>query len=39
MLPIPVLDDETFEEIASQAKSMIPRFCPDWTDFNEHDRS
>lgn len=37
MLPIPVLDDETFEEIASQAKSMIPRFCPDWTDFNEHD--
>ncbi len=37
MLPIPVLDDEGFREIAEQARSMIPRLCPGWTDFNYHD--
>lgn len=37
MLPIPVLDDERFQEIAEQARSMIPRLAPDWTDFNSHD--
>ena len=37
MLPIPILDDERFEEIAEQARSMIPRLAPDWTDFNYHD--
>lgn len=37
MLPIPVLDDESFQEIVEQARSMIPRLAPDWTDFNHHD--
>lgn len=37
MLPIPVLDDEGFEEIWEQARSMIPRLAPEWTDFNQHD--
>ena len=37
MLPIPSLDDERFEEIFQQARSMIPRLAPDWTDFNYHD--
>ena len=37
MLPIPVLDDEGFREIAENARSMIPRLYPGWTDFNEHD--
>lgn len=37
MLPIPMLDDEGFREIAENARSMIPRLCPDWTDFNYHD--
>ena len=37
MLPIPVLDDEGFQEIWEQARSMIPRLAPEWTDFNQHD--
>ena len=37
MLPIPILDDERFQEISEQARSMIPRLAPDWTDFNHHD--
>lgn len=37
MLPIPVLDDEYFSEIVKNARSMIPRLCPEWTDFNSHD--
>ena len=37
MLPIPELDDEGFRQIVEQARSMIPRLCPDWTDHNEHD--
>lgn len=37
MLPIPYLDDEGFAQIVEQAKGMIPRFSPDWTDFNHHD--
>ena len=37
MLPIPILDDQRFEEIAAEARSMIPRLAPDWTDFNHHD--
>lgn len=37
MLPIPELDDERFRQIAEQARSMIPRLCPGWTDHNDHD--
>ena len=37
MLPIPVLDDEYFSEIVKNARSMIPRLHPGWTDYNSHD--
>ncbi|MEG1917398.1 MAG: baseplate J/gp47 family protein [Oscillospiraceae bacterium] len=37
MLPIPSLDDERFREIVENARRMIPRFYPEWTDFNYHD--
>lgn len=37
MLPIPSLDDERFREITENARRMIPRFYPGWTDFNFHD--
>ena len=37
MLPIPALDDETFRQIVEEARSMIPRLYPQWTDFNYHD--
>lgn len=37
MLPIPVLDDEYFSEIVKNARNMIPRLYPGWTDYNSHD--
>ena len=37
MLPIPVLDDELFSEIVKNARNMIPRLNPNWTDYNSHD--
>ena len=37
MLPIPILVDQRLEEIAAEARSLIPRLAPDWTDFNHHD--
>ncbi len=36
-LPVPRLDDLDFEELVSQARALIPRFAPDWTDHNLHD--
>ena len=33
----PVLDDRTFEEILSEALLRIPRYTPEWTDWNEGD--
>lgn len=36
-LPTPVLDDRRFQEIVDQAKSLIPRYCPEWTDHNVSD--
>jgi hypothetical protein len=37
MLPFPNLDDRSFEEIFEQARSLIPKYCPEWTDYNESD--
>lgn len=37
MLPVPNLDDRTFEQLVREAKDMIPRLAPQWTDVNEHD--
>jgi predicted phage baseplate assembly protein len=34
---IPKLDDRTFEQIFREARLRIPRYAPEWTDFNESD--
>ncbi|RPJ83661.1 MAG: putative baseplate assembly protein, partial [Acidobacteria bacterium] len=36
-LPIPNLDDKTFEQLVEEARALIPRFTKEWTDHNIHD--
>ncbi len=36
-LPTPNLDDRKFQDLVDQAKRMIPRYCPEWTDHNVSD--
>src|SRR5215216_823774 len=36
-LPTPKLDDRRFQDIVDEAKSQIPRYCPEWTDHNVSD--
>jgi predicted phage baseplate assembly protein len=36
-LPTPNLDDRRFQDIVDQAKSLIPQYCPEWTDHNVSD--
>jgi len=36
-LPAPVLDDRKFQDIVSEARSLISRYCPEWTDHNLSD--
>jgi predicted phage baseplate assembly protein len=36
-LPAPNLDDRKFQEIVEEARGMIPRYCPEWTDHNLSD--
>ena len=36
-LPAPDLDDRRFQDIVDEAKRLIPRFCPEWTDHNVSD--
>ncbi len=36
-LKSPNLDDRTFKDIVEEAKRLIPRYAPEWTDWNEHD--
>jgi predicted phage baseplate assembly protein len=36
-LPVPTLDDRKFQDIVDQAKRLIPRYCPEWTDHNVSD--
>jgi hypothetical protein len=33
------LDDRTWQDIVDQARSLIPRFTPEWTDHNPSDPS
>ena len=33
----PNLDARTFEDMVAEAKARIPRYTPEWTDFNESD--
>ncbi|MEW6231988.1 MAG: putative baseplate assembly protein [Chloroflexota bacterium] len=36
-LPVPKLDDRTFQDIVYEARRLIPRYCPEWTDHNLSD--
>ncbi len=36
-LPSTKLDDKTFAQLAEDARKLIPRFAPGWTDYNIHD--
>ena len=36
-LPTPNLDDRKFQDIVDEARRMIPRYCPTWTDHNLSD--
>ena len=36
-LAAPNLDDRRFQDIVDEAKRLIPRFCPEWTDHNVSD--
>jgi predicted phage baseplate assembly protein len=33
-LPVPNLDDRTFQDIVDEAKRLIPTYCPEWTNHN-----
>lgn len=37
MLPLPNLDDRTFEQIRDEAVRLIPQYCPEWTNYNPSD--
>ncbi|HTV73867.1 MAG TPA: hypothetical protein VME66_09200, partial [Candidatus Acidoferrales bacterium] len=36
-LSVPSLDTRTFDDLVAEAKQRIPRYLPEWTDFNESD--
>ncbi len=36
-LPDPQLDDRNFQQLVNEAKLLIPRYCPEWTDHNLSD--
>ncbi len=36
-LPAPQLDDRKFQDIVTEARGLIPRYCPEWTDHNLSD--
>ena len=36
-LPVPQLDDRRFEDIFREARGLIPRYAPEWTDHNLSD--
>lgn len=35
--PAPNLDSRTFDQLVKEARERIPRFTPDWTNFNDAD--
>lgn len=37
MIPMPNLDDRTYEDIVEEAIRLIPQYCPSWTNFNKSD--
>jgi len=36
-LPVPNLDDRSFQDIVDAAIRLIPKYCPRWTDYNPSD--
>ncbi|MFB2979722.1 baseplate J/gp47 family protein [Microseira sp. BLCC-F43] len=36
-IPLPNLDDRTYEDLVEEARSLIPIECPEWTDRNPTD--
>ncbi|HZT32872.1 MAG TPA: hypothetical protein VFA33_23500 [Bryobacteraceae bacterium] len=36
-LPVPNLDDRNFDQLATEGRSLIPRYFPQWTDHNLSD--
>ncbi len=36
-LPLPQLDNRTFDQLMEEARKLIPRYAPEWTDHNIHD--
>ena len=36
-LPIPLLGDRDFDQIASEGRGLLPRLAPAWTDYNASD--
>lgn len=36
-LPVPNLDDRTFQELVDEAKRLVQKRCPEWTDHNVSD--
>ena len=36
-LPAPDLDDRRFQDFVDDAKRLVQRRCPEWTDHNVHD--
>ncbi len=36
-LPLPELDTRTWQEIVDEARAQIPRYAPEWTDYNASD--
>jgi predicted phage baseplate assembly protein len=37
VLPVPKLDDRSFQDLVNEAKKLIPRYTPEWTDHNVSD--
>lgn len=36
-LPLPRLDTRTFDQLVEEARALLPRLAPGWTDHNAHD--
>ena len=36
-IPLPDLDDRTFDDLVAEARSLIPAYAPEWTDHNASD--
>ncbi|MCP3956369.1 MAG: hypothetical protein GY719_00805 [bacterium] len=36
-LPVPDLDDRSFDQLAAEARALVPRYFPAWTDHNPSD--